>query len=186
MTLSFKKRQSGAALLVALVMLLVSTLIGLASIRGTTLNERMSSNMLDRSLSYQAAESALRAAERALAIDQTLGVDCTIATESCPPMPANTFANANNGGWTTVIDSFLVNDDRLDSQPQYYIEKMGEVGGVVGLDLFSSATCLNYSAGNEGCSPPPAAQFRITARSGVPAADGRSVVALQITVNQNL
>jgi len=184
MTLSFKKRQSGAALLVALVMLLVSTLIGLASIRGTTLNERMSSNMLDRSLSYQAAESALRSAEAALETDQTLGVDCTLSTEECPPMPTNTFDTVDGTGWATVGDSYLVNDNRLESSPQYYIEKMGEVGGTDELDLGSSANCANYA----GCdqTPPTAAQFRITARSGFPAADGRSVVALQITVKQNL
>jgi type IV pilus assembly protein PilX len=35
--------QSGAALLVALIMLLISTMVGLASIRGTTMNEKMSS-----------------------------------------------------------------------------------------------------------------------------------------------
>lgn len=177
------ERQAGAALLVALIMLLISTLIGLASIRGTTLNEKMSSNMYDRSLSYQAAESALRAAEAALESNQTLGVDCTDVNQACPPMPTNTF-QANSTGWTAVPESYRVNDSRLASRPQYYIEKMGEVGGTDELDLASSANCANYA----GCdqTPPTAAQFRITARSGPLANDGRSVVALQITVKQNL
>ncbi len=181
---SFQDKQQGAALLVALIMLLISTLIGLASIRGTTLNEKMSSNMYDRSLSYQAAESALRAAEASLENDQTQGVDCTDINELCPPMPANTFDTVDTTGWTDVGNTYLVNDLLLDSSPQYYIEKMGEVGGTDELDLGSSANCSNYA----GCdqTPPTAAQFRITARSGVPADDGRSVVALQITVKQNL
>ncbi|WP_417316032.1 pilus assembly PilX family protein, partial [Cycloclasticus pugetii] len=173
-----------AALLVALIMLLISTLIGLASIRGTTLNEKMSSNMYDRSLSYQAAESALRAAEAAVQANQLLGVDCTDIDEDCPPTPANTFSTTDSAGWTTVGDTYLVNDTLLDSAPQYYIEKMGEVGGTDELDLGSSANCANYA----GCdqTPPTAAQFRITARSGVPSNDGRSIVALQITIKQNL
>lgn len=179
-------RQNGAALLVALIMLLVSTLIGLASIRGTTLNEKMSTNMYDRSLSYQAAESALLAGEAAVEANQTLGVDCTSNNQTCPPTPATTFliGAGNSAGWTTVPDAYLVNEDLLGSAPQYYIEKMGEVGGTDELDLGSSANCANYA----GCdqTPPTAAQFRITARSGVPAADGRSVVALQITIKQNL
>jgi type IV pilus assembly protein PilX len=144
----------------------------------------MSSNMYDRSLSYQAAESALRAAEAALESNQSLGVDCTINSEECPPMPTNTFSTSDAAGWATVGASYRVNSTRLGSAPQYYIEKMGEVGGTDELDLASSANCANYA----GCdqTPPTAAQFRITARSGVPANDGRSVVALQITVKQNL
>ena len=181
---SFQHKQTGAALLVALIMLLISTMIGLASIRGTTLNEKMSSNMYDRSLSYQAAESALRAAEARLESDQSSGVvDCTDINVRCPPTPASTFEN-ETAGWTTVADSYLVNDELLASKPQYYIERMGEVGGTDELDLASSANCANYA----GCdqTPPLAAQFRITARSGIPDDDGRSVVALQITVKQNL
>ncbi|KAA0694955.1 hypothetical protein DT594_08770 [Halopseudomonas laoshanensis] len=183
---ALKHRQSGAALLVALIMLLVSTLLGLASIRGTTLNEKMSSNMYDRSLSYQAAESALRAAEVALQADTTLGIDCTNINERCPPIPENTFSMSDVDGWENVDASYLVNEDLLgDSSPQYYIEKMGEVGGSAGLGQDSDPRCNSYNPPS-GCIPPPAAQFRITARSGVPAADGRSVVALQITVKQNL
>ncbi|WP_241520972.1 pilus assembly PilX family protein, partial [Steroidobacter cummioxidans] len=45
---------------VALVLLLVATVIGLASVRGTNLQERMSANMYDRSLAFQRAESALK------------------------------------------------------------------------------------------------------------------------------
>ena len=165
MTHSYEHRQSGAALLVALIMLLVSTLLGLASIRGTTLNEKMSSNMYDRSLSYQAAESALRAAEVALAADTTLGTDCTNINERCPPIPANTFSTSDVTGWEDVDASYLVNEDLLGASPQYYIEKMGEVGGSAGLDQINDPLCKSYNPPS-GCIPPPAAQFRITARSG--------------------
>tara|TARA_R110000751_G_scaffold57786_2_gene122440 strand:+ start:3473 stop:4027 length:555 start_codon:yes stop_codon:yes gene_type:complete len=176
-------RQVGAALLVALVMLLVVTMIGLASIRSTTLNEKMSSNMYDRSLSYQAAESALRAGETAIEADQTLGLDCTDPNLNCPPIPASAFEN-DSTDWTTVGADYRVNDGLLGSTPQYYIERMGTVGGTDELDIGSSANCANYA----GCdqSAPNAVLFRITGRSGVPADDGRSVVALQITVKQNL
>src|SRR5690606_30502218 len=59
-------RQRGASLVVVLILLLVMTLLGLAVLRGTLLEERMSANMFDRSLAFQQAESALREAEGAV------------------------------------------------------------------------------------------------------------------------
>lgn len=176
-------RQSGAALLVALIMLLVSTMIGLASIRGTTMNEKMSSNMYDRSLSYQAAEAALLAGEAALLANPGIAIDCTGANIECPPSPGTTFTSTTTG-WITVDAGFKVNDALLGSTPQFYVERMGVVGGTDELGLADSANCSNYAGCDEA--PPSAALFRITGRSGIPAADGRSVVALQITVKQNL
>jgi len=57
------QRQRGAVLIVGLVMLLLLTMIGLASIRGSDLQERMAGNMRDRNLAFQSAEAALREGE---------------------------------------------------------------------------------------------------------------------------
>lgn len=62
-----KRGQRGAALIVGLIMLLLLTLIGVAGMRDTLLQEKMAGNMRDRELAFQAAESALRAAELVLA-----------------------------------------------------------------------------------------------------------------------
>lgn len=62
-TLSLNKNQGGAILIVALIMLLLLTVIGLSSIRGTTLQERMAGNSRDESLAFQASETAMRQAE---------------------------------------------------------------------------------------------------------------------------
>jgi len=176
-------RQSGAALLVALIMLLISTMVGLASMRGTTMNEKMSSNMYDRSLSYQGAEAALLAGEAALLADPDIAIDCTLVNVECPPSPGTTFTSTTTG-WTSVGADFEVNETLLGSTPQFYVERMGVVGGGDEFGLDGSANCSNYGGCDEA--PPSAASFRITGRSGTPAADGRSVVALQITVKQNL
>jgi type IV pilus assembly protein PilX len=113
-----------------------------------------------------------------------LGLDCTNPQILCPSIPSNAFTLNDSVGWTTVDADYRVNSAKLGSTPQYYIEKMGTVGGTDELDIGSSANCANYA----GCdqSAPNAVLFRITGRSGVPAGDGRSVVALQITVKQNL
>lgn len=57
------RRQRGAALAIVLILLLIMTLLALASLRGTLMGERMSANMFDRSIAFQAAEAALREGE---------------------------------------------------------------------------------------------------------------------------
>lgn len=56
--------QRGAALITALILLLVLTLVGVNSLANTVLEERMAGNMRDRQLAFQAAEAALREGER--------------------------------------------------------------------------------------------------------------------------
>lgn len=63
---SYRREQRGAALIVGLIMLLLLTLIGVAGMRDTLLQEKMVASMRDRDMALQAAESALRAAEVAL------------------------------------------------------------------------------------------------------------------------
>ncbi|MBU1265774.1 MAG: pilus assembly PilX family protein [Thiobacillus sp.] len=59
-------RQSGMALITGLIFMVVLTLLALAAMRTTTLEERMSGNASDRDLAFQAAEAALRAGEQAV------------------------------------------------------------------------------------------------------------------------
>ena len=59
-------RQRGAALIVSLVLLVILTLMGIATIRTSTMQERMAGNERDRNLAFQAAEAALREGERLL------------------------------------------------------------------------------------------------------------------------
>lgn len=58
------RRQAGAALITGLIFLVVLTMIGITSARMSSLEERMSGNMRDRAYAMQAAEAALRDAER--------------------------------------------------------------------------------------------------------------------------
>lgn len=60
------RQQAGAVLIVGLVLLLILTVIGLASIRGSDLQERMAGNMRDRNMAFQASEAALREGEDVL------------------------------------------------------------------------------------------------------------------------
>jgi type IV pilus assembly protein PilX len=58
-----QKQQKGVALLMGLIFLVVLTLLSITAARMSSLEERMSGNLRDRSLAVQAAERALRDAE---------------------------------------------------------------------------------------------------------------------------
>ncbi len=66
MSLRSARRQGGAVLLVALIMLLLLTLLAITSMRETTLQNRVGGNVSEQKRAYNAAESALREAERRL------------------------------------------------------------------------------------------------------------------------
>lgn len=58
------RSQRGVALFISLVLLLVLTIAGVSAVQTTSLEERMARNTHDTLLAFQAAESALREAER--------------------------------------------------------------------------------------------------------------------------
>ncbi len=58
------RHESGVALLVALVFLLMLSLIGVSAMQGTTMQEKMSGNLRDQHSAFNAAEAALREGER--------------------------------------------------------------------------------------------------------------------------
>lgn len=56
--------QAGAALVTGLIFLVILTLLGVTAMQTSTMEERMSGNARDRNIAFQAAEAALRDAER--------------------------------------------------------------------------------------------------------------------------
>jgi type IV pilus assembly protein PilX len=183
-------RQRGVALVVALVLLVVATLIGLASVRGTNLQERMSANMYDRSLAFQRAESALRAAEDAITANSNIGtlggVDCTTAGTVCSVLPADTFTATStpNPLWKRVPDRNNVNNDKTPGRPEYFIQYMGEGAGQSPLALEEMLGAGSYSEVNNS-GPVIVRYYRITARSSSPIdVSDRSIVVLQSTVKR--
>ncbi|MBN2871837.1 MAG: hypothetical protein JXJ30_02860 [Halothiobacillaceae bacterium] len=175
MTVKFRNGQSGIALVIALILLLAITLIGLASIRGTTLQEKMSANLQDRDLAFQAAEAALRAGEEEIATN-TSGSwrDCS-AGASCLAEPAPSDSNwesagLSSGGWAA-------------GDPEYLIEYMGQwadPNSNTGVNLSGAGT--QYGAQGTTTMIP---YYRVTARSASPTAtQGRAVVVLQSWVRR--
>lgn len=178
---SIRNNHRGVALIVSLVLLVVATLIGLAGIRGTTLQERMAANMYDRSLAFQRAESALRAAERAITenweIAELDGQDCRPTTTTlCGALPEP------DAVWVPVDDAHNVNGGRAPGRPEYFVQYMGTGTADNKLDLGSNADSNMYGS---CCPKDNVAYYRVTARSSAPGDAGdRSIVVLQSTVKR--
>ena len=163
--------QRGAALMVVLVLLLLMTLLGLASLRGTLMGQRMSANTYDRNISFQAAESALREGELVLApgiANSAFTSGCANGECSQPVAAVGTkdrWADTAFAGWKSA--TALTGDAGMT--PQYFIELMGNAPNWPGCDQEIPI--------HPNCLTP---RYRITARNANPASAGdRSVVLLQ-------
>ncbi len=76
-------KQSGTILVISLIILLVMTVLVVTSLRGATMEEKMSGNTFDRQLAFQAAEAALRAGERLLEVNSAPALDESCAAGLC-------------------------------------------------------------------------------------------------------
>jgi type IV pilus assembly protein PilX len=181
------RAQRGISLLIVLILLLVTTLLGVVVLRGTLLEERMSANMYDRSLAFQAAESALRQAEeqvrQAVLAGNPIGFDCSSLGTSCPVIPANAYTGNVAGCVARARDCWI---DATSAQvlaagrPQYYIQFMGQRDSMDELGLGSSANANQYGGGG---GVPLESVYRVLARSHDPGnGSARAVVVLQSNI----
>jgi type IV pilus assembly protein PilX len=170
----YSRKQRGAVLIVALIFLLVMTMLILASVRGTVMQERMAGNLYDRSLAFQAAETALRAGERFVILNapKPTGTACDSGTCGKPDPDAEpVWKDEDNweGAHSTEDNAIQVSD--LAVPPQFLVElladNMPEVNICESTAIDPDAPCFS---GPEGL------RYRITARSGEA---GRAVVILQ-------
>lgn len=189
-------QQSGVALVVALILLVLVTLVGLAAIRGTTMQQQMTSNFYDREQAFQGTEAALRAAASIISVtpnaafirdcSPTGGNPCLGNPFADPNLPAGaiqTVATGTGGGQFTASAVAA-------SQPQYVVENMGIFADpTANPNAILTSNALQYDegvgSGGSGAASSSSTYFRITARSGDPATIGdRSVVVLQALIKQ--
>lgn len=90
-----KKNQNGATLIVSLILLLVMTVVGLASIGSVTFNQKMATSFRDTNTAFQAAESALAEGE-ALAASYNTFMSELVLDPGCGGAQCFT-ATCNNG-----------------------------------------------------------------------------------------
>lgn len=89
--------QRGVVLIAGLLMVVLLTIIGLAAIRGSGLQESMAFNMRDSTVAFQSAESALRACESLLVAGKAApAVNCTINGGVCDDLNLTPKDSINN------------------------------------------------------------------------------------------
>jgi type IV pilus assembly protein PilX len=116
--------ESGSALIISLVMLLVMTMLGVSTVKMTVLSERMSGHFFNKQSSFDASEAALREGEAA-----ANGFAVYSATDGTDGLYAPNTASTPR--WS---DSATTWQNRLGStlpgvaqQPQYIAEYLGGV-----------------------------------------------------------
>lgn len=183
-------QQRGVALIMALIMLIVVTLVALSGMRNTSLQEKLAGNLYDRAIALQSADFALAAAEawilsneRSVILQNASVVDCSQAASNCPAIPGNTF-QANGDGWTSVQlgeGEHGFNDSvKAGSNPQYFIQYLGLKNSEANTSTKESVLSLQYGATGGGGSndSPQNATYRVTARSSQPTNDNDRAVAV--------
>lgn len=120
-------KQKGATLAVTLIMLFLVTLLGVATIQVTSMQEKMSSNLQDKELSFNAAESALAAGETWL-MNLTTRPPAITTCSSFPcvqPNYQNLIITAQTESWwaanSAVFNVALAN---IATPPRYFIERL--------------------------------------------------------------
>ncbi len=119
------RRQQGAVLVIALIMLLLITLASIATIRITTLDERMAGNARDRDRALQAAEAAVRTCLKQLTVD----VPSTYSGPILAPAATGTenweLASNWTGGSSNSVEIDLTSAAQLSSNPRCLVERIG-------------------------------------------------------------
>lgn len=124
-------KQRGITLVVVLLLLVIVTLLGLAAMRGTVMQERMSGNAAARSLTFQTAEALLREAESLAATSPSMPASGCSNGLCALPGPGEASAWEADGFWDTAggyRTSSLQTGDIAAAR--YVVEDMGEgIGG---------------------------------------------------------
>ncbi|QTN29283.1 pilus assembly protein [Rhodoferax sp. AJA081-3] len=159
--------QKGVALIISLILLLVMSLLGVAAIRGIAMEERMAGQTYDRSLAFQATESALREAEALVEGKPAdpVGSGCAVVSGLmlCSTPLASDTPRWMNSSFSDWKDATTVGSGTLAVTPQYFVEFLGTGFPCDPSDNINNLNCKRY---------------RVTARSR-DNTDGRASVMLQ-------
>ena len=136
-----EKNQKGVALFVSLIFLLLLTVVGMASMKSASLQEKMAGNSRFKNISFQLAEAALREAEQYVgnadnsstlaACAQCGGGDCTPPDHTTAAVAPGTCDN-----WTSTTDGTGL----------YHIQKLGNSSAAMNIEPGQSVTLYRITA----------------------------------------
>lgn len=150
------KNQRGVVLIVGLVMVLLISIIALAAIKGSGMQEAMVGNTRDRNVAFQAAEAGLSAGESIVDEDLVIVEPVCPATGVCilETTPATSVLLYTDALWATngVTASLGLS---TSSQPLYIVEELPDYqpddgSGVDGLGGVTTVRPYRISAKGAG------------------------------------
>ncbi|MGV8919206.1 MAG: pilus assembly PilX family protein [Pseudomonas sp.] len=134
-TPTLPRNQSGVTLIIAIIFLLLITLLGISSMRGVTLESRITGNLKQQKILTEAAEAGLRIGENSIGSGVAPTVLKTCTTAVCMPWQQSdliasatrvdtptVFNNATNVA--TVVNSYDTNVSKI----QWYVVMLGKLG----------------------------------------------------------
>lgn len=145
------KKQRGMVLLVCLVMLLLLTVIGIAAISNSTLQERMVGGSRDYNTAFQAAEAALRVGEAFVRQQVEASADPANlfnAATACPALSAAQWRKPDNqlGAVATPTCSVTNFYAGADSDAAFVCETDGSITEDRAFDCLSRTFLFNVTA----------------------------------------
>lgn len=117
-----RDREAGVSLVVVLILLVAVSVLGIAVLRSSAMQERMSANLRDRNLAVQATEAALRFAQEQVLAGGTwdtvvpTAADCS-GLGICPTGSAPSWRDLPSTQYDTTL---------IPAPPQYWIEYLGQ------------------------------------------------------------
>jgi len=161
-------RQSGAVLIMSLLILFLLTIIGLSAMSRSTMDEKMTSNMRDKQVAFEAAEYALRQGESVVAnlatpssFNQSNGLYGLYDTEPDYSASGTWTSNASVPVGTSISGA--------KTQPRYFAKIISEVqakGSAANISGYPGSVATTY-------------YIRITAR-GTGISDNSQVILREI------
>lgn len=129
-----RRKQRGAILVTSLLLLIILTVLGVAMMRMTSMQERMAGNTRDMNLALQGAEAALRDGEDRLSpvnlVNRPValaGAGCEFCTRNALPIAID---DPTQFDWTTAQEYGVdgaQDIDGLAEDPRYTIAEIGFV-----------------------------------------------------------
>ena len=168
------RTQRGVSLVIVLILLIVMSVLGVAVLRSSAMQERMSANLRDRNLAFQAAETALRVAQQDVlgnAAISDLQYGKTLAEMRTAGKPV-TCATDGICDQTVVPAETPVAKTAPDGRSTYTIEYLGTGKGSTLQGVCETTAAIS----NYQCQRP---MFRITAR-------GRSAGLAEVVLQANV
>ena len=155
--MKLQTKQTGAALIVSLMMLLVMTLLGVSAMQTNILEEKMAGSGRDISLSLQAAEAALRDAEAYVETIVSPAAAFSGTTDGLYASGSNPDITRDATTWNTALSySTTATIDNVSTLPKYIIEQTGDIG--------TGTIDVNLGGYGESSGVGTVKSFRVTAR----------------------